>query len=201
MAKRAEPVVLELATLPREQVGPFLILGLDKSAGKEEMEVHWADRVKWARRQMIKTPLEDVNWAREVLNDPEKRVRADAATLNADTTDGVLARLCERLGARGGPTNPSLPGRTWQPLDREKALADYVPPAEVPAVEEVEKALTVPAVPEDLPGVQTLLEQLVQQPLDPWSAGLLGGGASPPSRPTEPAGETAPALPTQDALA
>ena len=27
-----EPVVLELAPLPREQVGPFLLLGLDKDA-------------------------------------------------------------------------------------------------------------------------------------------------------------------------
>jgi hypothetical protein len=187
MAKRPEPVVLELATLPREQVGPFLILGLDKSAGKKEMETHWADRVKWARRQIIKTPLEDVNWAREMLNDPEKRVRADAGTLNADTTDGVLARLCGRLGVRGGSA-----GRTWQPLDREKPLADYDPPAEVPALEEVEKALAVPAVPEGLPGVRTLLEQLVQQPLDPWSADLLPAG---------PAGQIAPAVPTQDALA
>jgi hypothetical protein len=156
------------------------------------MEVHWADRVKWARRQIIKTPLEDVNWAREVLNDPEKRVRADAATLNADTTDGALARLCGRLGVRGGPANSPFPGRAWQPLDQEKALADYVPPAEVPTAEEVEKALAVPAVPEGLPGVQTLLEQLVQQPLDPWSPSLLPAG---------PAGQTAPAPPTQDALA
>ena len=33
MAKN-EPVVLELATLPREQVGPFLLLGLDKEFRK-----------------------------------------------------------------------------------------------------------------------------------------------------------------------
>ena len=65
MAKNAEPVVLDLATLPRDQMGPFLILGLDKAADKEEMESHWADRVKWARKGLLKVPLEDVNWDRD----------------------------------------------------------------------------------------------------------------------------------------
>jgi hypothetical protein len=32
MTKTSEPIVLDLATLPREQLGPFLLLGLDKSA-------------------------------------------------------------------------------------------------------------------------------------------------------------------------
>src|SRR5437899_12932608 len=119
MGKSPEPVVLELATLPREQVGPFLLLGLDKSADKKEIEEHWAERLKWARRQLIKVPLEDINWAREILNDLDKRVRADASSLNADTTDGVLAGLAQRYGLEGET------GRLWQPLDSEKALADY----------------------------------------------------------------------------
>ena len=38
MAKHSEPVVLELAALPREQMGPFLLLGIDKSAGKSAIE-------------------------------------------------------------------------------------------------------------------------------------------------------------------
>ena len=50
MAKNGEPVVLELASLPREQTGPFLLLGLDKTADKEKMEARWADRVRWARK-------------------------------------------------------------------------------------------------------------------------------------------------------
>ena len=32
MARLHTPIVLELAPLPREQVGPFLILGLSKDA-------------------------------------------------------------------------------------------------------------------------------------------------------------------------
>ena len=38
MAKAPEPVVLELATLSREQMGPYLLLGLDKSADKEQID-------------------------------------------------------------------------------------------------------------------------------------------------------------------
>ena len=36
------PVVLELAFLPREQVGPFLLLGVDKTQGKDQIEANWA---------------------------------------------------------------------------------------------------------------------------------------------------------------
>src|SRR6476469_5579950 len=72
MARSQEPVVLELAALPREQMGPFLILGLDKNADKVTAERHWADRIKWARRQLIKVALEDINWARDVMNDTER---------------------------------------------------------------------------------------------------------------------------------
>ena len=91
------PVVLELASLPREQVGPFLLLGLSKDADKEQIESNWADRLKWARKQGIKVPLEDINWARDIVNDLDKRIRADAASFNIDTTEGVLHRLFGEL--------------------------------------------------------------------------------------------------------
>ncbi len=164
MGRIPEPVVLELATLPREQVGPFLLLGLDKTADKETIDAHWAERLKWARKGIAKVPLEDINWAREMLGDLERRIRADAASLNVDTCDGTVAKLAERYGAREGRTV-----RTWQPLDREKALADYRLPAEVPDPDVVRAALTVPDIPEDFPAVSLLLERLVQQPLDPWA--------------------------------
>ena len=167
MAKSPEPVVLELASLAREQTGPFLLLGLDKAAGKKEMEKHWADRVKWARKQQIKVPLEDINWARDVINDADRRIRADAASLNADTADGVIAGLARRYGLQGGQAT-----RMWQPLDSEKALAEYMPPAEVPDANAVRASLVVPAVPEGLPAVRALLERLAQQPLDPWALEL-----------------------------
>ncbi len=139
MDRIPEPVVLELAMLPREQVGPFLLLGLDKAADKKAIDAHWADRLKWARKGTAKVPLEDINWAREVLHDNERRIRADAASLNADTTDGVLAQYTQRYGREGGKTGP-----LWQARDSEKTLADYQPPAEVPDANAVRAALNDP---------------------------------------------------------
>ena len=169
MGRSAEPVVLELATLAREQVGPFLLLGLDKTADKETLDAHWAERLKWARKGQAKAPLEDINWAREILNDLERRIRADASSLNADTTDGVLAQFAERYGVQEGRAS-----RMWQALDSEKELADYRPPADKPDADAVRAALTAPEIPEDVPAVSLLLERLVQQPLDPWAFEIKG---------------------------
>ncbi|MBI1917922.1 MAG: hypothetical protein HYS12_24780 [Planctomycetes bacterium] len=111
MAKNLEPVLLELATLPREQMGPFLMLGLEKDASKDDIEAHWAERVKWARKGQFNVPLEDINWARELVTDTAKRPGADAASLNADTVDGSVARVTRRFGlteGRAGPTNVRL---------------------------------------------------------------------------------------------
>src|SRR5262249_11348294 len=126
-----EPIVLELAPLPREEIGPFLLLGLSKTADKEEIEANWAQRVIWARKKQVRIPLEDVNWAREVINDRERRVRADVSGLTPDTADGVLERLLERYGGARGK------GAGWQPLDWEKPLANYSPATEVPDPNEV----------------------------------------------------------------
>src|SRR5262249_37415715 len=125
MGNAPEPVVLELAPLPREQIGPFLLLGIEKDADQERIESGWAMRLKQARKQQIDLPLEDINWARAMLKDPEKRVRADAGSLNVDTADGVLRRLEQRFAGEGGETN-------WQPRDCEKDLRDYTPSVEMP---------------------------------------------------------------------
>lgn len=169
MAKSNEPVVLDLAALPREQMGPFLILGLDKSADHATAERHWADRVRWARRvpPLVKATLEDINWARQLLQDHEKRLKSDAASLNVDSADTYLAGLSVRFGLSGGEVT-----RMWQPLDSEKALADYSPAAEVPDLEAVRAALTAPEVPEEMPAAGLLLARLVEAPLDPWGLAL-----------------------------
>ncbi len=44
------PVMLQLAPLPRTQIGPFLILGVDKDADKETVESQWAQRLIWRAR-------------------------------------------------------------------------------------------------------------------------------------------------------
>jgi hypothetical protein len=159
--KPAAPIVLDLAPLPREQIGPFLLLGVPKDADKDRIEANWAQRVIWARKSQIKTPLEDINWAREAINDAEKRIRADAGSFNLDTTDGALRRLCEHHA------DPRAVAQA-EPLDVEKALADYTPPTAVPEVEEVRGAITVPDVPEEIPAVARVLDQFLKEPLDPW---------------------------------
>jgi hypothetical protein len=164
------PVVLELAPLPREQVGPFILLGVDKNADKETIEAAWAQRVIWARKGIIKTPLEDVNWAREAINDWDRRPRADAASLNLDTADGVLRLLRNRYLGQGGTG--------CRPLDVEKSLADYTPAFALPDLQEVRQSVPVPDVPLDVPAVVRLLEQMVQEPLDPWNLPVAGGEAT-----------------------
>src|SRR6266852_4624661 len=114
MSSEHEPVVLDLAPPPREQVGPFLLLGLEKDAGSDEVEANWAKRLIWARKKQFRLALEDVNWAREIINQPEHRVRADAVSLNTDTVDGMLRRLRKRFGAEENcPIG-------WQAIDVEK---------------------------------------------------------------------------------
>ncbi|MFO0878316.1 MAG: hypothetical protein U0840_13320 [Gemmataceae bacterium] len=167
MGNSPEPVVLELASLGREEMGPFLLLGLDKSATKKEIEEHWADRIKWARRAIIKVQLEDINWARDALSDDERRVRADVASINADTSDQMLAQLAERYGQDGGQGS-----RLWRPLDSEKNLADYTPTVELPETAQVRAAIQLHPVPEEFPAASVLLQQLAEQPLDPWAIPL-----------------------------
>jgi hypothetical protein len=164
--KPKSPVVLELAPLPREQVGPFLLLGLDKLADKDEIEAHWAQRVIWARKNQSKVPLEDINWARETMNELERRIRADAASLNVDVTAGVLRRLGNRYAGKAPQ------GQGCAPLDVEKPLADYTPPTEVPNLQDERAAIVVPDVAQEFPAVQQLLDQFLEEPLDPWSLHL-----------------------------
>ena len=161
------PVMLELAPLPRTQVGPFLILGIDKDADREAVEAGWAERVKLARKGAIKTPLEDVNWAREMLTHTETRLRSDAVSLNIDTTDGTLRKLRQRF--HGGRADEPL---RCKPLDVEKSLADYVPPTPVPPLDEVRAAVRLPELPRDVPAVRVVLEDAVREPVDPWQVTL-----------------------------
>jgi hypothetical protein len=158
----AAPIVLELAPLPREQAGPFLILGVAKTATREQTEEEWARRLIWARKKHYKVSLEDINWAREVMNDGDKRLLADVETLNLDTPDGVLADLMTRRHVNDKQT-------ACRPIDVEKSLADFTPPVEIPDMEEVRRSTHVPEVPREFPAVRQLLEQLAREPLDPWN--------------------------------
>lgn len=164
MAQENAPVVLELAPLPREQLGPFLVLGLPKDADRDHIESNWAERVKLARKSQFKIPLEDINWAREMINEPEKRFRFASSSLNLDTADGTLARLAEAYGVQ----DVSRPA--WKPYESERSLADYTPAVTLPDPQALGSAIAVPEVPLELPAVAQLLLQFLPESLDPWIA-------------------------------
>jgi hypothetical protein len=99
-----------------------------------------------------------------VLNERDRRLRADAASFNTDLIDSALSQLAKRYSVVGNQI-----ARTWQPLDAEKDLANYTPTADVPDREEIRSALVIPEVPEAFPTVPVLLDRLSQEPLDPWT--------------------------------
>jgi hypothetical protein len=163
MSDQHEPVILELAPLPREQTGPFLLLGLPKDADAEAIEANWAKRVIWSRKKQLRIPLEDVNWARETINSPERRIKADILSLNADTMDRALEQLSARFGGN------KLRGTTWQPIDREKPLAEYSPATDIPDWREIRATISLPDASWEMPAVSKILSEMIHEPLDPWS--------------------------------
>jgi hypothetical protein len=166
MSSEHEPVVLDLAPPPREQVGPFLLLGLEKDAGPDEVEANWAKRLIWARKKQFRLALEDVNWAREIINQPEHRVRADAVSLNADTVDGMLQRLRKRFGAEENcPIG-------WQAIDVEKTRDEAFSLGTIPDSAEIRANLSLPRLPIGLPAASRVLESYLDAPLDPWALRL-----------------------------
>jgi hypothetical protein len=158
MADSSGPVMVELASLPRSQVGPFLILGVDKDAEKDVMEAGWAQRLIWARRSQIATPLEDINWARDTLNDAQRRMMAEAVSLNVDTVAGTLKSLRQDQFGKAG----------CKPIDVEKDLADYSPDVALPSLDELRRSIVPPPIPGDVPAVALLLAKMIGEPVDPW---------------------------------
>jgi hypothetical protein len=160
------PVMLQLAPLPRTQIGPFLLLGVDNDADRETVESCWAQRLIWARKGQTRSSLEDINWAREVMSSTEQRIRADAVSLNIDVTDGTLRKLRERFQGK----RPSDVGA--RPLDVEKWLGDYAPAVPVPTVDELRQQVQIPELPREVPAVRVLLEDFARTPVDPWQVDL-----------------------------
>jgi hypothetical protein len=165
MDPEPEPAVVELAPLPREKLGPFLLLGLDKEAGPKQIEAHWARRLIGARQHLIPLSLEDVNWAREILKDTRQRTQADCASFNLDIGEALLKGLSQRFGIAAAGVG-FLP--KWSPLDTEKPLAGYSPWKNLPDLDQERLALEVPEIPVEVPAVSRFLEESTRRALDPW---------------------------------
>src|SRR5436190_11895956 len=137
MPDQDTPVVLKLASLPRNQIGPFLILGVDKDATREAIEAAWAQRLIAARKSQTSVPIEDINWAREIVSDPERRLRADAISMSIETSAGTLRQLRDRFQQTSSQC---------QPIDVEPTFLDYQPNVPAATVEEVRNQVPEPRI-------------------------------------------------------
>jgi hypothetical protein len=149
--------------MSREEMGPFLLLGVDKDAAAETIEAHWAQRVIWSRKNQLAVGLADINWAREVLSDFSQRVRADVTSLNPDTGRQSLRQLALRYGVA------EPPGPTWEPIDIERPPADLAAGVDVPDAEAIRRSIAPPEVPWETPAAMSILDAYVKEPLDPWN--------------------------------
>jgi hypothetical protein len=166
MNNQPEPVVLDLAALPREKMGPFLVLGVEKDAAKEQIEASWARRLIAARKNQLRVTLEDVNWAKEVITDADRRVRADATSLNLDLIGGVLRQIVRKYAGAQVGSRP-----TWQPVDIEQPPPSSASSVELPDWRSVRDSITVPEIPEESPAVPMILARLADEAIDPWNVG------------------------------
>jgi hypothetical protein len=166
-----QPLLLDLASLPREQIGPFLILGIDKDADNKELEAHWAQRLIWARAKQVRIPLEDINWAKEMLQDRDRRVLADILSLNPDTLSGEMRQLLQL--DKHGALEPEEPG--WTPLEPPLPELPEMPAEQLPDMETVRSSLAIPDIPLDLPAVARMLDEVAGESIDPWSYKAAGG--------------------------
>ncbi|MCX7701708.1 MAG: hypothetical protein N2039_12600 [Gemmataceae bacterium] len=157
-----KPLELLTATLPREQIGPFLLLGVDKDATLQEIEAAWRQRVEWVEQGQLGVSVDDLNWAKEILLDADRRILADLGSLNPDTSDGQLRQM---LAVQGSDEweRPHWPIRDVPLPDAPSIPAEWLDdrPAD-------ESSLHIPDVPLVIPGLERILAESRQQPVDPW---------------------------------
>ncbi len=166
MNNQPEPVVLDLAALPRDKMGPFLVLGVEKDAAREQIEASWARRLIAARKNQLRVNLEDVNWAKEAIMDADRRIRADATSLNLDLIDGVVRRIARKY------TGAQLGARpTWRAIEIEQPPPSTTSAVELPDWQSVRDSITVPEIPEEAPAVPMILARLADEAIDPWNVG------------------------------
>jgi hypothetical protein len=143
-------------------MGPFLILGLDKDASPEEVDKAWRERLQWVEQGWSNVSCDDLNWAHDVLLDPERRVAADAASLNPDT----LAQPCRHLLTTSESADWEQP--SWPILD--DAWPELPPfPPDLPENRASEVgAAPIPEIPREVPALTRLIKQWLDRPIDPW---------------------------------
>jgi hypothetical protein len=149
----------------RELAGPYLVLGVDKDVDSDEIEAHYQSQCRAVERGECSWSIDDLEWAKQVLCDPEQRLAADRDSLNPDLASGEVQRLARLYRLDGSP-----PG--WEPMDPE-------PPIDFSALYVIDSnalASTVPTpdIPRELPAVKAWLDHFSAAATDPWSMELFG---------------------------
>jgi hypothetical protein len=151
--------------IDRDDVGPFIVLGVDKDVDAATLHARVAERLRQIDRGECRFTRADVEWARDVLRDRKSRLRADVDHLNPDLASGALGRLARLYHLDGAP-----PG--WEPLDPE-------PVADLPGLDAIDvQALAAGLVPPEAPLHFPTLDHWAARRLeigdDPWAENLFG---------------------------
>lgn len=143
-------------------VGPYIILGIDKDADPATLPEVCARRVEAARAGELTWTEEQIVAALEVLHAPEERLESDVESFNTDIASGEVRRLARLYRVDGG-------GPAWEPMDPE-------PPTELTELTFDAAGLAAeapaPDVPLELPSVETWLTQYAAGASNPWTSEL-----------------------------
>jgi hypothetical protein len=163
MSEMPQPVVLELAPLPREQMGPYFILGLEKDASHQAIQAQWELRVHHADAYKSGLSTEDFDWAKETLLDPVRRINADLASLNADTTERKVGRLLQEFG--WGSTSLAI---GWVPLEILPLRDSEGDEGGLSNLDTRREAISLPALEPSFAAIESVLLDETKVPEDPW---------------------------------
>jgi hypothetical protein len=149
----------------REMAGPFLILGVDKDVDDAKIESQYELQRAAVERGECHWSIDDLEWAKRILNDPYRRLEADLDNLNSDLASGEVHRLQRLYHLDGSP-----PG--WEAIDPE-------PPIDLPNNDAIDpltltKDIPTPEIPFELPAINAWLEQFAAAITDPWTMELSG---------------------------
>jgi hypothetical protein len=149
----------------RERAGPFLILGIDKDADAATIAAQFERQRHAVQAGLCHWTLDDLDWARNELQDAKQRLAADLNSLDVDLASGEIHRLARLYSLADG-----RPG--WEPLDPEPKV-ELMPPAAV-SVERLVADVPQPDVPLEIPAINRWLDQFAHQVADPWTTELEG---------------------------
>jgi hypothetical protein len=158
MATSPDPVVLDLAPLPKEKMGPFIILGVAKEATPKEIESAFQERLLGIQAGDFPLGEEDIHWAKERLSDPEDRLNADVVSMNAEILNSPIRRM-----------NKSDSENSWSSRDATTRFNVTIEEDLQLAIDAITKDLVVPDLEFDVSKLGRLIKESENPSWDPWN--------------------------------